>query len=238
MDGILKMLERLPVPVVIANPLTAKVLWANSHLVDMARAKHPDQLVGTSILDFVQPQQQGIALADLAKVALGGSPPPAIYDLKRLDGETAAAHVASIPLLFRNQPAMLSLVTDVSDRERLIRDLADSEERWRTLLDNTPSGIVVVVDDIAAYVNPALARALGFEEPADVIGRAIYDFIDPEMRREVREARRQVIMTGDPLPATQLRMVRLDGTVFETRATVTRVRWEGEVATQTLIHDL
>lgn len=233
-----RILERLPIPVVIASPVTGKILWVNSRLVKMAAAQRPADLVGKSLLDFIEPPQQGVALADLAKVALGASPPPVIYNLKRATGELAAGMVSSVAMLFRGQPAMLSLVTDVSERERLIRELAESEERYRLIIENSPSGVVVVVDDHVAYANQALAAALGLSGSDEVIGRSMYDFIVPEQRKPVREARRQVLMTGETFPAAPVTLLRSDGTTFDTTAVTTRIRWEGEIATQTLMHDL
>lgn len=237
-QAILKVLERLPVPVVIANPVTARVLWVNANLVRMGRGSHPDDFVGKSILDFVRPEQMAKALTDLAAVAAGGSPKPVIYELQRLDGERSAVHVSSIPMLFKNQPAMLSLVTDVSEREQLIRDLAQSEERYRALVDNSPSGIVVVVDREIVFANDALARALGFDGGARLLGSDMYDFIAPEQRTGVREARRGVLQTGKPHPPVEVTFVRRDDTSFTTSVATTRVWWDGQVASQTLIHDL
>lgn len=238
MHSLLKVLERLPTPVVIASPVTAKVLWVNRHLLALARASHPDQVVGTSLLDWIKPPQASIALRDLAKVALGQSPPPVVYELKRVDGEFAAAHVASIPMMFYAQPAMLSLVTDVSERESLLRELAESEDRYRELLENTPSGIVVVVDQTIVFANSALARALGLEGVEDLVGRSMYDFITPDYRKPVREARWQVVLSGKPHPASPVELERVDGSRFTTTAATARISWNGEVATQTLMHDL
>ncbi len=205
----------------------------------MARAGHPEQILGKSILDFVKaPGQQGIALGDLAKVALGGSPRPVIYELQRLDGETAAGHVASVPMMFRGQPAMLSLVTDVSDRERVIRELEESEERYRLLLDNTPSGIVVVQDERVVFANRSLARALGYDGTDDLLGMSVYEHIAEEYRKPVRDARRQLMRTGKTIPAAAVELVRRDGERVPTTAVTTLIRWKGELATQTLMHDL
>lgn len=238
MQSILKLLERLPVPIVIASPVTAKVLWVNMNLVRMGRGSDPTQFVGKSLLDFVEPEQMSKALVDLAAVAMGKSPNPVIYHLQKLDGERSAVHVASIPMLFHGQPAMLSLVTDVSERERLIRDLAQSEERYRLLLENTPSGIAVVADGRVVFANASLACALGCDQPSELLGRSMYDFIADTQHAPVREARRAVLMTGDPQPAVPVTLVRCDGTTFETTAATTRVYWDGEPATQTLMHEL
>lgn len=238
MQGILKMLERLPVPVVIANPLTAKVLWVNTNLVRIGRGSHPDQFVGRSVLEFIRAEQMSRALIDLAAVAAGKSPKPVIYDLQRLDGERAAVHVSSIPMLFYGQPAMLSLVTDVSDRERLIRDLEQSEERYKLLLDNTPSGIVVVVDRQVVFANNSIARALGLPNAAALIGEDMFDYIAPEFHAPVRDARREVMRSGKPHAAAPVTLVRADGGRFDTTAATARIWWDGILASQTLMHEL
>ncbi len=236
--SILKILERLPVPALIANPVTAKVLWVNSRIVAMAEAGGPDEIVGRSILDYIQLSQAATALADLAKVALGQSPPPVTYQLRKKTGEHAAAHVASVPMMFDGQPAMLSLVTDVSEREGLLRGLAESEERYRLLLETMPFGVVVVVEDDVAYTNRALACGLGFASADELVGRSMYDFIERSQRKAVREARREVLLTGKPFPASPVTLVRRDGTFVNTTAATTRIHWDGALATQTLMYEL
>ncbi len=236
--AIVKILERLPVPVLIANPVTAKILWVNSRILRMAGVGGADEIVGGSILDYVQLPQASTALADLAKVALGQSPPPVTYQLRKKSGEHAAAQVASIPMVFEGQPAMLSVVTDVSEREDLLRGLAESEERYRQLLETMPSGVVVVVDDAVAYANRALACGLGLDDPGELIGSSLYDFIEPSERKAVREERREVLMTGRPSPASLLTLVQRDGGRVSTTAATSRVHWDGALATQTLMYEL
>ncbi len=239
MKAILNLLERLPVPVVIASPVTAKVLWVNSRQVKMAGATHPDQLVGRTLFEFMSASQISEGLRDLAKVALGQSPPPVVYELKGVDGSAAAGHIASIPMMYYGQPAMLSLVTDVTEKERVLRELSESEERYRMLVDHSPSGLVVVDGSTEAivYANPALVRALGYQFEDELLERSMYDFIPPKDRTSIRESRRSVLQTGR-LATSGLTLVRADGTRLHTEAVSTRVQWNGEPATQTLMHDL
>lgn len=238
MRSVLKLLERLPVPVVIANPLTARILWVNHNLVKMGRGSHPDEFVGKSIMDFIKPEQMSKALTDLAAVVAGKSPDPVIYGLKKLDGELAAVHVASIPMVFRGQPAMLSLVTDVSERERLIRDLAESEERYRLLLANTPGGIMVTLDREVVFANESIAHALSLRSAAALIGRDMYEFVAPEDHAAVREHRHRAMSTGVPTAPMAVTLMAADGTRFRTKAGTARISWGGLPAAQTLMHDL
>lgn len=233
-----RLLDRLPVPVVVASPVTGKVLWVNQHLVKMARGTHAGQFIGTSLFDYIEPRQMARALKDLAAVVAGKSPEPVIYYLKDLAGQSAAVHIASIPIMHTGQPAMLSLVTDVSDRERLIRELAESEHRYRLLMDNTPSGLLVTVHREIVFANSSITRALGIESPEGVLGRDVYEFIASEHHTAFRGARRRAIESGDPQSPVEVTLVGVDGTCLQTTAATVRIRWDGLVATQTLMHDL
>jgi len=205
---ILKVLEHLPVSAVISSPITGRIQWTNRHNVELSGASCREDLIGRSIFDFIESSQHGIALRDTALIAAGRVPPPVVYDLLRLDGGRAQAHIASVPMSFHGRPAMLSLVTEVTEREQLIRELAESEERYRSLVNSSPIGIVVVVDENIVYANPALVDALGFESDEALIGTSMYDHIVPEHRKGVREARKQVLLKRRPHPGAPVTLVR------------------------------
>ena len=233
-----KIFRAVPMPVVVASPVTAKILWVNDRLVDMYGASSPADVIGMSLLDFIEAPQLGKALADLGKVVLGQSPPPVTYQLKRADGEYAAGQISSIPFMFQGQPAMLSFVADVSERERQVRSLRESEERYRSLLDTMPSGVVVVVDEYIVYANTSLAHALGFATSAELLEKRIDRFIHEDYRSPVAKARKQILSTGEHRPAMPVVLIRRDRTPLETTASTSVIRWEGRLATQTLMYDI
>jgi PAS domain S-box-containing protein len=234
---ILRVLQRVPAPVVIANPVTGKILWVNKRLADLQGSSDPHQVIGTSLFDFIQASQLGTALADLARVVAGQSPPPVTYQLQKQSGEFAAVQVSSVPMMYQGQPAMLSFVVDVSERERMVRDLTESEERYRLLLESMPSGLVVVVNDEVAYVNKALLEALGYQS-RELLGKPMYGFIRADYRQPVRDARRQMLRTGQSYPASSVVLIRKDGTELATTAASSVIHWGGERATQTFMHDM
>jgi PAS domain S-box-containing protein len=235
---LLRILDHVPVPALIASPLTGKILWTNDRIAAMYGVDSTDDVVGTNILDYVQPRQAGKALADLARVVAGQSPPPVTYELRTVKGDYAAGQVSSVPVVFRGFPAMLSFVTDVSERERTLRSLRESEERFRLLLNTMPSGVVVVVNDTIVFANQALATALGFDSPDELLEKSMYRFVDEAYRHTVNEARRRVVATGAHHPAAPVVLRRRDGSTIATTAATSLIHWEGDVATQTLLHDL
>jgi PAS domain S-box-containing protein len=190
------------------------------------------------LLDFIDPSQHEIALRDLQAIAEGQSPPPVTYHLRRIRGGTTDVQIASVLTNLEGKPAMLSLVTDVSDCQQALRNLAESEERYRQLVENSPDGIAVTGNDGVVYANETLWRALGASSEGDVLGKPGLSFVHPDDQATFREIRRRVIRYGKPNPATPVRLVRLDGTIIETTAQTMFVHWGGEPATQTSLRDL
>lgn len=235
---LLKILERMPVPALIASPVTSKIMWANSRLLAMYGTEDPGRVVGSSLLDFIQAPQLGRALTDLAKVVAGQSPPPVTYQLRTATGAYAAGQVSSVPMMFRGQVAMLSFVTDVTERERLLRNLSESEERYRLLLDSMPSGVVVLVEGAIVYANSALSKALGVASPEDLVGRQMEKYIAEQHRRDFERTRQEVLLRKKSGTAAPIALVRADGSEFTTTTISTVIHWHGSLATQTLIHGI
>lgn len=235
-NPVLRILERLPLSAVVASPFTGRILWVNARNMEVAGATDPAQLVGRNILDFLEPGQHAIALRDLAAVAVGMSPPPVIYRLKRLDGAIAEVHIASVPMPYEGKPAMLSIVSDVSEYSRAHREFAESEGRFRELIESLADGLLVVVDREVVYANPAAGRLFGSAPDASLAGADLYALIDESCHSEMRAARKRVALSRAP-QALPLRctIVCADGSRLDVMTQTTLVRWQGQTATQLLL---
>ena len=91
--------------------------------------------------------------------------------------------VAMIP--WKNRPAVLYCMTDVTERKRIETDLASSEHKMYNILVNTPQ-IVITLDSQAkiVFVNNYFLRLTGWKE-LEVIGQNWFDLVIPEHTREV-----------------------------------------------------
>ena len=112
-----------------------------------------------------------------------------------------------------------------SDRKQMEEALKESEERFRSLLQNIPTVAVQSYgpDGTAQYWNQASEQFYGYTAQ-EAIGRNLVDLIiPPEMRGDVEQAIRQMAETGQPIPASELSLMRKDGSrvvVFSSHAIV------------------
>jgi PAS domain S-box-containing protein len=73
-----------------------------------------------------------------------------------------------------------SLILDVTDRKQAEQDLKASEARYRRLIETAEEGIWICdADHKTTFVNAKMATRLGYS-PADMVGRSLADFMDPE----------------------------------------------------------
>ena len=126
---------------------------------------------------------------------------------------------------------------DVTDQVRSAEGLRQSEQRYRTVVELSPDGIVVHRGGRIMFANGAAARMAGSATPADLEGQSINDFVHPDSRSEV-EARVQTMEAGgEPPPAVQ-HWRRLDGTTIVVEVTSRPIVFDGSPAIQTIFRDV
>jgi PAS domain S-box-containing protein len=91
----------------------------------------------------------------------------------------------------------LELRRELTDRARAERALRESEERFRSLVDQT-SDIIAVVDEsgVVRYGSPSIETVLGYDAE-ELVGRNALELIHPDDRARVRKA--HVAAMRDPM---------------------------------------
>ncbi len=112
--------------------------------------------------------------------------------------------------------------------------LADSESRYRRVIEESPTGILIHQgehDSVIRFVNPAGLRMFGHTEAAQMLGRPMLDYIAPGGRDLVRERISARLRNALPPGLIQVEVLRADGSHFWINAAATVVDWEGRPAT-------
>ena len=127
---------------------------------------------------------------------------------------------------------------DVTERASVERALRDGEERYRSLVELSPDGIVVVRDGRMVFANSAMLRLLGAAVPQEVIGKEVLDFVHPDYRDLVRARLRLQQEDGKPVPLIRERLVRIDGSEVEVEVSGVPTVYEGRPASQAMLRDI
>ena len=155
-----------------------------SYMSDTTRRSlgyEPDQLVGRPFTDLIvyEPGQEAGSRFSLMR----DDPTLELTNLLMLrhaDGRTLPFEVSSVGLRRDGKFAGIQgAARDVTERERLERELRESEERYRFLVENSPDIIFSTdAEGVFTYVSDSIERITGFT-PAEYMGRHFSLVVDP-----------------------------------------------------------
>jgi PAS domain S-box-containing protein len=136
---------------------------------------------------------------------------------KRKDGSEFPVFVSSTVIHDeKGAPlALIGITTDITERRQAEQSLHDSEARFRNLLQDVKSVSVqgYSPDGTTQYWNKASEVLYGYTAE-EAIGRNLVDLIIPaEMKDIVKQAILQMAETGQPVPSSELSLVRKDGSM-------------------------
>ncbi|HEY4238967.1 MAG TPA: ATP-binding protein [Kofleriaceae bacterium] len=124
---------------------------------------------------------------------------------------------------------------DLTSEREVLDALQQSEQRFRSLVEAAPDGVVILRRARIVFINPAAARLFGVSTVATALGHEIAEFLPPS------EGIGQLAGSGQPGEAAdaqpnEYRTLADPGRVVEIKAIA--CQWEGTVATLALARDV
>lgn len=93
----------------------------------------------------------------------------------------------------KNEPLyLLGVSEDITDLKKAETYLKESEEKFRSLVENSP--IIIITTDINEKITFINFTGIGYSRE-DIVGKSVYDFILPEHIENVRHYHRNVFTT-------------------------------------------
>ncbi len=123
------------------------------------------------------------------------------------------------------------------ERQRAEQALAQSERRYRRLVEMSPDAIVVHQQGKYVYVNPAGAKLFGAADPQEMMGRRVLELVHPDSQEAVK-GRVEEVYEGKPATLLEVKILRLDGRPVDVEATAVPVEFKGERAVQVMLRDI
>ncbi len=112
---------------------------------------------------------------------------------------------------------------DITERLNEQTILSQKEEQLRSIITTSPDGIAVTdLQGALTFVSEKTALLLGFDNPDELLGRSIFDFLPTEEQQQAEKAILNLIEDLKPFEALELKTLKKDGTHFylETNASL------------------
>jgi PAS domain S-box-containing protein len=162
------------------------------------------------------------------------------FQCRRKNGETITARLSGrlVQDSITGDRVFEGVAEDVTERTQAEQALRESEERFRLVVEGAPIGILVQVDGIYRYLNPAALAMFGAETADQLIGYPVAERVHPESQAAVTERIRMLKEQCTNVPSLEERLLRLDGTPFDVEATAIRFVFERHEGSIVFVRDI
>ncbi|MGE5524283.1 MAG: PAS domain S-box protein [Rhodospirillaceae bacterium] len=176
-----------------------KLVHVNAACIRLLAARDEQQLLGKSILDFIQ-QPGHKPFQERIQRVLRRKPSEAPLEVKvvRLDGNVIDAEIETALYEASGERAVQIVVRDITERKRADTALRDSEARLRRAIEDTPA-LIRIADGggEATYWNAQWQRYTGL--PADHgLGQRWTQLIHPDDREQITRALHEIRTQRSP----------------------------------------
>ena len=126
----------------------------------------------------------------------------------------------------------------ITKQKRAQQALAESEERYRNILETAPVGIAVYSDGKIVFINPVCAQMLAAESVEQIRGKPISEIIHPD-GLDTAKTRIQRMLAGEKgLYPVEEMYLRLDGIPFQVEVFATPLHDDEKAAAQVILTDI
>jgi PAS domain S-box-containing protein len=140
-----------------------------------------EEMIDTkTVQDVILPEDWPLVRGNLKK-RLAGEIRSINYHFRgvKKNGKVIFAEVYGTLTDYQGKPAIIGTVIDRTEHNKTERLLQESENKFRTLTENSMVGVYLIQDGLIKYTNPWMAEAIGYT-PGELIGKKLQDVIFPE----------------------------------------------------------
>jgi PAS domain S-box-containing protein len=163
--------------------------YVNRRFVEIFGYDKPEEMIGQPIFLVVHPDDRDKVIM-INQRRQRGEPVPSRYEFKGItkDGRSIYIEVSATSIVYRGTPVYLVYLRDITDRKVAEEVLQNERNRFRTLSENAPFGIIMINKEGGfEYINPKFKELFGYDldEVPNSLEWFRKAFPDPKSRKEV-----------------------------------------------------
>ena len=229
--------ELAPNPIVVHDGRL--IAMANAAAAEFLGYGSSEDLVGVAVADLVHSDTAGEVAQRVSRMMAEDWTAPLIEEkFVRKDGAIAYGETVATPVVVDGRRMIHVAATDLCERRKAEGALAESETRFQQLFECSVDAIIVHNGVDVFLANRAAHIQFGFPLGQDVRGFHLMHFVHPE-EVDLVTRRLEVLVRGEQsMGPVELRLLRVDGSIWHAEATSSWLSFGGDMAVQTTFRDL
>jgi PAS domain S-box-containing protein len=244
-DRALRETNQLLATIIQASPLAIIVLDRESRVTLWSPAA--ENLFGWKAAEVVGKELPTIPphLLDKVDLSLQGRFLDAAHPMQetqrqRKDGSLVDVTISKAPLCSPQGGQVtgtMAIIADITERKKIEQDLADSEERYRRLVETSPDAIGICTDGVIVYANPSSAAIFGAKNANELLGTRLIERIPVEKQVDFQQRTRD-LEQGNIIPYTEQRLNKLNGEPIDVETFIVPFTYQGKPSIQIIARDI
>ncbi|MBM3299274.1 MAG: PAS domain S-box protein, partial [Deltaproteobacteria bacterium] len=207
-----------------------KIILANTRLHEMLGYEQ-GELVGCDHWVVYHPEYHAIT-RKRARARMRGEEVPSHYEVKlqRKDGSFLYGDINARAVTVDGEPGGQVWVRDITDRKLAEDALRESEEKYRSVVENCDERILVVQNGSVVFANRPAIETSGYSE-AELTSRSFLELVHPEDRYTVMDRFVKRQRGEEPPGGYSFRGIDKSGNIRWFKASAVQIEWKGNPAT-------
>jgi PAS domain S-box-containing protein/putative nucleotidyltransferase with HDIG domain len=214
------------------------VLSANPALAKMFGCDKPEEMYEMRVADlYVNPDERR---EFIAAVSSAGALSDYETLFQRKDGTSFWGSLSARAVTGADGKVAYfdGILEDITQRKDAERALAESEEKYRTFVEQATDGVAIAQDGLLKFANRAMAELLGYDDALEIIGKDFDPLIGPGFKEMVAEKHRRT-MAGEAVPGIfEIAVLNKAGEEIPVEINAGVVTFEGRPAAMAIVRDI
>jgi len=217
------------------------IKFVNPRMLDLIGFSK-EELTTRPFSEFISPEDRPMVMERYKRRLQGDKTLPRAYRFRvlRAANEIRWVEIRAVPILWEGRQAILNFLTDITEKLQSEEALRQSEERYRSLVENSPDGIFMaeIPSTRVTFVNRSICEIMGYS-PQEALRLQIWDVLPQEEIPRLRSLLGEVL-DGKPLPQgpISVKALRKNGSEISLEVRVAFVYYQGRQVLQAVVRDV